>query len=356
MNTFIKTTFLLLTLATLSVPFNVLANNLPDYSEIVEEVLPSVVTITTTLDSSAAAQQSDSGNMPVSNPEESAFIASILNTGLVNSGSGFILSESGFVITNAHVVDNAETITVKLHDGQSAQATIIGIDHASDIALLQITANNLTPVKLADKDQILKVGQAVLGIGSPYSFEYSVTTGIISYLGRNLNSESSQQQASSYIQTDMLINPGNSGGPIINGNGEVIGMSSKIFSTTGSSIGISFGIPANIIDLMVNRFLNTDGSDQDPVGIKTANVTTNMIATLGLQQAIGALVMTVAPSGPADMSGLQVNDVIVTVDGAIVRNNEEFLYQASLLQSNKTVRVTAIRSGQYFATELSLSI
>jgi serine protease Do len=346
---------LLSLLFALAIPGHACANSLPDYSSIIEEVLPSVVTITTSnSDNSTSSTESNAAakELPTSNSLEAEFISQILTSSTGNSGSGFIFSAEGYVLTNAHVINNAERITVKLHDGETYSAQIIGQDDVSDIALLKISANELKAVALAGPDQPLKVGQTVLGIGSPYSFDYSVTSGIISYLGRNLSGNRDSNQYASYIQTDMLINPGNSGGPIINGNGDVIGMSSRIFSNTGSSIGISFGIPVNIIDSIVDKFLNESKANQNTFGLQTANVNPNQIQNLGLQQAIGAQVLNIDLDSYADRSGIEVNDVIVTIDGNIIRNNEEFLYQLNLLSDEHPVKVTAVRNGHYFATEL----
>lgn len=341
---------LVVSLALLSSPAYAFADILPDYSSIVEKVLPSVVTITTTTSEFSQLPASD-----LSNTVENGFLPNILAANSANSGSGFIIAADGYVLTNAHVINNAETIVVELHDGKVYQAKIIGQDNNSDTALLKISATNLIPAQLADSDYILKVGQTVLGIGSPYSFERTVTSGIISYLGRSLTSREAQNQSASYIQTDMPLNPGNSGGPIINGNGNVIGMSSRIFSNTGSSIGISFGIPVDILDHMVDKFLKEVNSIPDSTGILTTNVSPDMIGTLGLPQVIGALVVHIDPSSSADKSGLRMNDVIVTVDGVTIRNSEEFQYLISSLDSDQSVRVTAIRGGQYFATEYTPS-
>jgi serine protease Do len=277
-----------------------------------------------------------------------------LNTALSNSGSGFVFSETGYIITNAHVVQSADTISVQLHDGSRYLAQVVGLDELADIALLKIPVNNLKPVVLSEKINELKVGQTVLGIGSPYSFEYSVTSGIISYLGRTLASAGVQNNSASYIQTDMLINPANSGGPIINGEGEVIGMRSRIFSTTGASIGISFGIPVNIIGQIVERLISEEGAQKSGFGLMTESINPEQIQQFGLQRNIGALITQLEPEGPAFKCGLRVNDVIVTVDGNIIRSSEEFQYQMSVLSLAEPIRVTVIRNSRYFAAHINL--
>ncbi len=341
----ISTSFILLTSGLCS---SLMANSLPDYSAIVEEVIPSVVTITTSI----SEQDSHPYFLSITN-ETAEQMPFILDTSLSNSGSGFVFSEDGYILTNAHVIQNAETISVQLHNGSRFQAELIGMDEITDIALLRIPANNLKPVVLSQKVSDIKVGQTVLGIGSPYSFEYSVTSGIISYLGRTLGGSGLESSAASYIQTDMLINPGNSGGPIVNGDGEVIGMSSRIFSTTGASIGISFAIPVNIIDQIVKRLIQAEGSLNKSFGMLTTSIKPEQIHNYGLQRNLGALVTLVYPDSPAYKSGLRPDDVIVTIGGNIVRSSEELQYQLSVLSMEEPVKVTVIRNGHYFATNLT---
>ncbi|MAM71888.1 MAG: serine peptidase [Gammaproteobacteria bacterium] len=347
MNCLYRLTRLFLFSTVLGASWQVQADNLPDYSAIVEEVLPSVVTITTrsAVDSVQQVSSQDFSDIP------GDFLPYIMAANNQNAGSGFVFSSDGYVLTNAHVVENANSISIQLHDGRLYDAEVIGIDAGSDIALLKIPARDLVPAQLADNTRSLKVGQTVLGIGSPYSFEYSVTSGIISYLGRRLRNGAQEEETAAYIQTDMLINPGNSGGPIVNGEGDVIGMSSRIFSTTGASIGISFGIPVNVIDQMVERFLTGRDAQSFIIGVETSNINPDQVRIFGLQKALGALVTRVDSGSPAALSGLMVNDVIVTLDNKIIRNSEELDYQLALLESGHEVRVTAIRNGRYFATQ-----
>jgi len=337
--------FLMLTGLNFHVP--VLANNLPDYSDLVQAVIPSVVTIMSSGDQGSSLTQLNS-----SAAENDAHVPFFLNTAASNTGSGFVLSDDGLILTNAHVVQNAQFISVQMYDGSTYMAEVVGRDDVLDLALLKIHAIELKPVTMNRDQQSLRVGQSVLGIGSPYAFEYSVTTGIVSFLGRTLSSAGMRNHQVSYIQTDMMIHPGNSGGPIINAEGQVIRMSSRIFSTTGAAMGISFGIPANIIDQVVKRMLNIHDNSFTPLGLLTVSIPPEQAIRYGLQKNFGALVTNVDPESLAGKSGLKANDVIVTVNDRVIRSSEELQIQLGLLEADERIEITAIRNGRYYSTSL----
>jgi len=235
----------------LSLPTGLLMGQaLPDFTVLVEKNAPSIVNVSTTL-AAPEARTEDRANLdellrrfygdkapqldlPQPNEEQESPSA---------TGSGFIISADGYIVTNHHVVDTATSITVTLNDQREFTATVVGSDERSDLALLKIDATDLPAVKLGDSSK-LKVGEWVLAIGSPFGLQYSVTAGIISYMGRSLPTEGSNYV--SFIQTDVAINPGNSGGPLFNLAGEVIGINSQIFSNSGGSIGLSFAIPVDV--------------------------------------------------------------------------------------------------------------
>jgi serine protease Do len=231
-------------------------------------------------------------------------------------GSGFILSQDGYVITNHHVVKGADEIIVRLRDRRELVAKVVGSDKRSDLALLKIAADNLPTVKLGSSDA-LKVGEWVLAIGSPFGFEHSVTAGIVSAKGRSLPSDNYVP----FIQTDVAINPGNSGGPLINMRGEVVGINSQIYSRSGGSMGISFAIP--IADAMrVSEQLRTSGRViRGRIGVQIAPVTKEVAESIGLGKPAGALVQNAEAGGPADKAGIEAGDIITKVDGKLVEKS-----------------------------------
>ena len=351
-------TYIYLLFITLSVSntIAVYAQQVSDYSSLVERILPSVVTIRTVTNEFAQIDEPiDECDCDELNAlDQSAtneLLQQLMFANSENSGSGFVFSEDGYIVTNAHVLTAASRVLVGMQDGRQFEAEIMGLDELSDLALLKISAEGLTPVKLASSNIELKAGQVVLGIGSPFSFTQSVTARIISYVERALPEQGRENNYVSYIQTDMLINPGNSGGPIINTKGEVIGVSSRIFSTTGVSIGISFAVPVEVINYVIPQLLNGNVS-RGWIGASTENIDLNLLQDLGVIGPIGAIIEFIHPDSPAEKSGLRVNDVVVTVDGHVINNSEEFIFHEGLLKPNAVTELTVIRNGRYYATEL----
>lgn len=233
-------------------------------------------------------------------------------------GSGFIVSKDGLILTNAHVVDHAETVTVKLSDRREFQAKVLGSDRLTDVAVLKIEASQLPTVRIGQPQQS-RVGDWVVAIGSPYGFENSVTAGIISAKSRALPDEGYVP----FLQTDVAINPGNSGGPLFNLNGEVIGINSQIYSRSGGYQGLSFAIPIDVA-MHVQQQLVTQGSvSRGRLGLGVQPLNQALAQSFGLQSPDGALVSQVEPRGPADKAGLQAGDVIVRFNGQpIVRSSD----------------------------------
>ena len=228
-------------------------------------------------------------------------------------GSGFIISEDGYILTNTHVLNNAEAITVRFTDKREFKAKIIGSDKRTDVALLKIEASGLPKISQGDPN-ILKVGEWVLAIGSPFGFENSVSAGIVSAKGRSLP----QETFVPFIQTDAAINPGNSGGPLFNLKGEVIGINSQIYTRNGGSMGLSFAIPIDVA-MDVAKQLRTSGKvTRGRIGVGLQELTLDLAETFGLSKAGGALISSMEKNGPADKAGMQVSDVILRFDGKVV--------------------------------------
>ena len=233
-------------------------------------------------------------------------------------GSGFIISSDGYILTNAHVVNSADEITVKLNDKREFRAEIIGADRKTDIALIKIEANNLPKVTQGDPGK-LKVGEWVLAIGSPFGFENSVTAGIVSAKGRSL----AQENYVPFIQTDVAINPGNSGGPLFNMKGEVVGINSQIYSRTGGYMGLSFAIPIDVATDISNQLKATGKVSRGRIGVMIQEVTKELAESFGIKEPGGALVTLVQKGGPADKAGLKAKDIIIKFDGKVVKMSSD---------------------------------
>ena len=230
-------------------------------------------------------------------------------------GSGFVIKENGTVITNNHVIQNAEGILVKFTDGKEYEAKLIGTDPVSDIAVLKIQSNKkFTSVKFADSEKA-KVGDWVLAIGNPFGLGGTVTQGIISAINRDIN----MGRYDNFIQTDASINQGNSGGPLFNMSGEVLGINTAIFSNSGGSVGIGFAIPANFAKNVINQLIKYGETKRGWLGVRIQTVTKEIADSLGLNETIGALVTDVNKNSPADKAGLQQGDIITEFNGQKVK-------------------------------------
>ena len=242
-------------------------------------------------------------------------------------GSGFIVSSDGYILTNAHVIDGANVVTVKLTDKREFRAKVIGKDKQSDVAVLKIDASNLPTVKIGDPNQS-KVGQWVVAIGSPYGFENTVTSGIISAKGRSLPDEN----YTPFIQTDVAVNPGNSGGPLFNLQGQVIGINSMIYSQTGGFQGLSFAIPIDEAIRVKDELVKTGHVSRGRLGVAVQSVGQTLANSFGLPKPAGALVSSVDPGGPAAKAGLQAGDVILGVNGTPVDDSTDLPSQIASMK------------------------
>lgn len=254
-------------------------------------------------------------------------------------GSGFVIDPAGYILTNNHVVENAEEIVVRLDNEQEHKATLVGKDPKTDLALLKIEGvSGLTAVPLGDSDT-LRVGEWVMAIGNPFGLDHSVTSGIVSAKGRFIGAGNYDD----YIQTDAAINPGNSGGPLLNLRGEVVGINSAIFSRTGGNIGIGFAIPVNLAKELVPQLRDKGKVTRGWLGVLIQKVTPEIAESLGLEQARGALVADVVASGPAAAAGVKVGDVIVEFDGHPVNESNELPMLVARTPLEKQVSLKILR-------------
>ncbi|KNH07152.1 HtrA protease/chaperone protein [Candidatus Burkholderia brachyanthoides] len=253
-------------------------------------------------------------------------------------GSGFIVSNDGYILTNAHVVDGANVVTVKLTDKREFRAKVIGSDKQSDVAVLKIDAKNLPTVKIGDPNGS-KVGQWVVAIGSPYGFDNTVTSGIISAKSRALPNEN----YTPFIQTDVPVNPGNSGGPLFNLQGEVIGINSMIYSQTGGFQGLSFAIPINEAIKVKDALIKTGHVDRGRLGVTVQGMNQTLANSFGMKSPAGALVSSVEPGGPAAKAGLQPGDVITALNGQPVADSTSLPSQVAGLAPGTSTKVTVWR-------------
>ncbi|RZI44507.1 Do family serine endopeptidase [Herbaspirillum sp. HC18] len=266
----------------------------------------------------------------------------------VSLGSGFIISQDGYVLTNAHVVEQTDEITVKLTDKRQFKAKVIGADVYTDIALLKINATNLPVVKIGDPAKV-EAGEWVAAIGAPFGFENSVTVGVVSAKGRVLPSGSYVP----FIQTDVAVNPGNSGGPLFSTNGEVIGINSQIYSQTGGYMGISFAIPIDIAVGISNQLRESGKVTRGRIGVQLQDLTQDIASSLGLKETQGALVAAVQRSGPADKAGIKPGDVVVAFNGQPVQTTADLARLVGGTKPGTTVSAQVMRAGKAMEVKIT---
>jgi serine protease Do len=307
---------------------------LPDFADLAQSVIPAVVSIQVTAREGSASEwrgqqrgrpqseQARRGGRPI----------------IQGAGSGFIIEPSGIIVTNAHVIGDAANVLVGLHDGSEYPATIIGVDELTDIALLKIEAQRpLSAVSLGHSRQ-MRVGQWVLAAGNPFGLGGSVTSGIISAIGRDIR----LGPYDDFIQTDAPINPGNSGGPLFNMAGEVIGITTLIFSPSGASAGIGFAVPSDLARPVIEQLLRGGRVERGWLGVSVGDVE----AQPGRPPRGGAQVLGVERGSPAARSGLRQGDVITAVDGARISNNRELVRGISAIPPGQNARLSLMREGR----------
>lgn len=295
---------------------------LPDFTELVEKQGAAVVNISTTQTTrNALAQQLP--QLDENDPFYEFFRRFIPNPGprefqSQSLGSGFIITADGYILTNAHVIDSAEEVTVRLTDKREFKAKVIGADRRTDVALIKISAGGLPTVRFGDPGR-LKVGEWVVAIGSPFGFDNTVTAGIVSAKGRSLP----QENFVPFIQTDVAVNPGNSGGPLFNLKGEVVGINSQIYSRTGGFMGLSFAIPIDVANDVAQQLRTTGKVTRGRIGVVIQPLTKELADGFGMSKPQGALVNSVEKGGPADKAGIEAGDVILRFDGKPVNTSED---------------------------------
>ena len=261
-------------------------------------------------------------------------------------GSGFIVSPDGYVVTNAHVVENAEEITVRLNDKREFKAKVVGSDIRSDVAVVKVEATSALPtVKIGDMSKV-RVGEWVVAIGAPFGFANTVTAGIVSAKSRDNLTQDPNLDAVPFIQTDVAVNPGNSGGPLLNMKGEVIGINSQIYSRTGAFAGISFAIPIDYAYNVAEQIMKTGHVTRGRIGVGIQTVSRDVAESLGLAKAEGAVVGSVEPDSPAAKAGLEVGDVITKVDGRPIDGASDLSRTIRAVHPGQQVKVTVFRNGK----------
>ena len=266
------------------------------------------------------------------------------------AGSGFIVSPDGYILTNTHVVAEAETVTVRLTDRREFQAKVIGADERTDVAVIKISANNLPIVRLGDPSRI-KPGQWVLAIGSPFGFENTVTAGIISATARSLPSDNYVP----FIQTDVAVNPGNSGGPLFNMAGEVIGINSQIFSRTGGFMGLSFAIPIDVARNVEEQLIKTGHVVRGRIGVTIQDLNAQLAESFGLDRPRGALVSSVEKDGPAAKAGIQPGDVILGVAGHPIEHYGELSGAIAAMKPGSDTTLQVWRNGKQLQVNVAVA-
>ena len=323
---------------------------LPDFTEMVKENGDAVVNVSTTQKAPDLHKQFEGRQMPEDVPPQMEELFRHFFEGpggrgfqpkeSKSLGSGFIISEDGYVLTNHHVVKGADEIIVKLKDRRQLVAKLIGSDESTDIALLKVDAQDL-PVVKKGVSRDLRVGEWVLAIGTPFGFEQSVTAGIVSAKGRSLPGGNYVP----FIQTDVAINPGNSGGPLFNMDGEVVGINSQIYSRSGGYMGLSFAIPIDVAMNVVDQIKTKGSVSRGWLGVQIQDVTRELAESFNMDRPYGALVAKVIPGSPSEQAGLQIGDVIIEFDGREIDTSGELPPVVGMTKIGKKVKVKVIREG-----------
>ena len=336
---------------------------LPDFTNLVDQVGPGVVNVKAQMgggqNAQADAQAPDEDDIP-------EFFRRFFGPDMpmpgpqgpqqgprgVSMGTGFIISGDGYILTNRHVIDGADTVTVRLSDRREFTAKVVGSDEQSDVALLKINATGLPTLRLGDSNK-LRPGQWVVAIGSPFGLDHSVTAGIVSAVGRS--NPYADQRYVPFIQTDVAINRGNSGGPLLNTRGEVVGINSQIFSNSGGYMGVSFAIPIDVAMSAVKQLKATGRVSRGQIGVAVESITSDKARGLHLPDSRGALINTVAPGSPAEKAGLQPGDVIRSFNGVEINDSSDLPPLVGALPPGTHSKLTVMRDGKPREFDLTLT-
>lgn len=335
------------------IPYPALTGEIPSLAPILERTMPAVVNISTLTSEVVVSEEQPLFNDPVLRflfkqprpaPQERQSRS---------LGSGVIVdAEQGFVVTNHHVIEKAEQISVTLHDGRRVEAELIGSDDESDLAVIRLDADNLATLPIGDSDR-LRVGDFVIAIGNPFGLNQTVTSGIVSALGRN---DVGIEGYEDFIQTDASINPGNSGGALINLRGELVGINTAIIGPSGGNVGIGFAIPVNMIASIQQQLIRYGEVRRGRLGVYIQDLSPELVAALGLANVSGGAVVSQVISGsPAERSGVRPGDVITGVNEASVRNVADLRNDIGLYRPGERVRLELLRDGQRLSVNAVLA-
>ncbi len=340
---------LLGTSAQASIPSSMLSGDQPSLAPMLHKTLPAVVNVVVT----GKAQQAP--NNPLFNDP---FFRQFFNTPQQKQqqqmqhptaiGSGVIVNaDKGYIVTNNHVVRDAQKIEVRLRDNRQFKAKVVGTDPATDLAVIQIKADNLTQLKLADSDK-LQVGDFVVAVGNPFGLRQTVTSGIVSGLGRHIGNPEGEQGSryQNFIQTDASINPGNSGGALLNLNGQLVGINSEILSQSGGNIGIGFAIPSNLVKTVYHQLVKYGKVKRGMLGVVGQNLTPDLAKAFGLNVDQGVVIAQVMPDSPAAKAGIKQRDVITAVNGKEINNFSDLQNAIGLRSPGDKVTIDLLRDGK----------
>ncbi len=331
----------------------VYARSVPEFTELVKDTSPAVVNIT-------AARSTQSRSEDYNRREVPDFFRRFFDDGKRQKptparGSGFIVSTEGYILTNNHLVADAEEIIVALSDRREREAKVIGTDPLSDLALLKIDPEDLElPVVDIGSSEKLQVGEWVMAIGSPFGFELSVTAGIVSAKGRSLPENGGNYVP--YIQTDVAINPGNSGGPLLNLDGEVVGINSQIFTRSGGYMGLSFAIPIDVAMEVVEQLKEKGQVSRGWLGVLIQRVDRDLAESFGLDRAAGALIARILPDSPAESSGLKEGDIIIEFNGRKIDLSSDLPHVVGRTKAETVVDVEVVRKGKLKTVEVEIGL
>lgn len=350
--------------ATLAAPMLANADPVPDFTKLVKQTSPAVVSVEvmSKVDTTPMRGRS-SEQLPPGLPEffqqffgdqfqNQAYQQPSQNAGKeveAAEGSGFIISEDGYILTNAHVVSDADSVNVQLNDRQQYKAKIVGVDKNTDIALLKIKGDDFPVVKMGDSDKV-QVGDWVLAIGSPFGFATTATKGIVSALGRSLPNGT----YTPFIQTDAAINPGNSGGPLFNSEGEVIGINSQIYTRSGAFNGIGFAIPINVAKNIAKQLKDSGKVTRGWLGVEIQGIDQKLAESFGMKRPQGALVARVMKDSPAEKAGLKQGDVILTFNDKEIGKSADLPPLVALSPIDEKATLGILRDGKHETVEVTI--
>jgi len=317
---------------------------LPDFTSIVKQYGPAVVNVSTVGEREGGEEMFGFGPFGPMPPRGGGGGPTVRG-----QGSGFIVKSDGLVLTNAHVVENATEVTVRLADKREFKAKVVGKDKETDVAVLKIEAKDLPTVRIGDVSRT-QVGEWVLAIGSPFGFEHSVTAGVVSARARTLP----RQNYIPFIQTDVAVNPGNSGGPLFNLRGEVIGINSQIFSGSGAYIGISFAIPIDVAMKVQQQLVATGKVTRGWLGVAIEDVDAKLARDFGLKRPAGAIVGRVMKGGPAGAAGIKENDVILALNGQEIVSSGDLPPRVADIRPGQTAKLRVWRQGKEIEVDVKV--